>query len=127
MCFPCRGHAVTRPLFCSLLRPAWCLHIIYRPKYRQNYHESKVLTGFDFSRSPIILRTVFIPEEGFMTIHQVRRIIRLHEKATRHSNEYKKLLGDLGARAKALRHLEQADRLHFQVRGLIRDCASAKV
>jgi hypothetical protein len=59
-----------------------------------------------------------------MTIHQVRRLIRLHEKATRHSNEYKKLSGDMSAQSKALRHLDKADRLYFQVRTLIRDCAS---
>ena len=62
-----------------------------------------------------------------MTIHQVRRLIRLHEKATRHSNEYKKLSGDMSAQSKALGHLDKADRLYSQVRTLIRDCASVKV
>jgi len=56
-----------------------------------------------------------------MTIHQVRRLIRLHEKATRHSNEYRRLSGDLSGQSKALRHLEKADRLYSQVRALIRD------
>ena len=62
-----------------------------------------------------------------MTIHQIRRLIRLHERATLHANEYRRLSGDLGAQSKARRHLEKADRLHLQVRSLIKDCAVAKV
>jgi hypothetical protein len=62
-----------------------------------------------------------------MTIHQVRRLIRLHEKATKHSDKYKRLAGDLSAQSKALGHLDKADRLYSQVRTLIRDCASVKV
>jgi len=56
-----------------------------------------------------------------MPIHQVKRLIRLHEKATRHAKEYKRLSGDPSRQSNALRHLDKADRLYFQVRALIRD------
>jgi len=59
-----------------------------------------------------------------MTIHQVKRLIRLHEKATRHANEYKRLSGNLRAQEKAREHLEKAERLYSQVRTLIKECAS---
>jgi hypothetical protein len=61
-----------------------------------------------------------------MNIHQVRRLIRLHEKAARHSDKYERL-SELNAQSKALRHLRQAERFYSQIRGMIRDCASVKV
>ena len=59
-----------------------------------------------------------------MSFHQIQRLIRLHEKAERHSNEYKRLLGDRSAQSKALWHLQKAERLYSQVSGLIRDFTS---
>ncbi len=59
-----------------------------------------------------------------MARHQMARLIRLHKKAERHSNEYKRLLGDRSAQSKALRHLQKAERLYSQVSDLIRDVAS---
>jgi hypothetical protein len=60
-----------------------------------------------------------------MSSYQIHRLVRLHKKAERHSNEYRKLLGDCGAQSKALWHLRKAERLYSQVAGLIRDFASA--
>lgn len=59
-----------------------------------------------------------------MACHQIDRLIRLHEKAEWHSNEYKRLLRDCRAQSKALRHLQKAERLYSQVSGLIRDFTS---
>ena len=59
-----------------------------------------------------------------MACHQMDRLIRLHKKAERHSNEYKRLLGDCSAQSKALWHLQKAERLYSQVSGLIRDFTS---
>lgn len=44
-----------------------------------------------------------------MTYCQIRRLVRLHEKATQHARNYKKLSGDLGAQSKALYHLRKAE------------------
>ena len=46
-----------------------------------------------------------------MNFNQISRLVRLHEKAEQHSNEYKKLLGNCSAQSKALRHLREAERL----------------
>jgi hypothetical protein len=62
-----------------------------------------------------------ILEEEFMACYQIERLIRLHKKAERHSNEYKRLLGDRSAQSKALWHLQKAERLYSQVSSLIRD------
>ncbi|MGC9965537.1 MAG: hypothetical protein ABSE08_09030 [Syntrophobacteraceae bacterium] len=56
-----------------------------------------------------------------MTCQRIDQLIRLHKKAQRHSNEYKRLLGDRSAQSKALRHLRKAEWLYCQVSGLIRD------
>ncbi|MFZ0930110.1 MAG: hypothetical protein WAN11_16005 [Syntrophobacteraceae bacterium] len=56
-----------------------------------------------------------------MTYRQIRRLVRLHEKATRHSENYKKLSRDRSAQSKALDHLMKAERLYRQVSGMIRD------
>jgi hypothetical protein len=61
-----------------------------------------------------------------MTVHKIRRLIRLHEKAKHHTNQYKRLSGDLCAQGKALKHLDKAERLHCQVRSLIRDYTSVR-
>jgi hypothetical protein len=60
-----------------------------------------------------------------MSSYQIHQLVRLHKKAERHSNEYKRLLGDLSAQSKALGHLQKAERLYYQVSCLIRDFASA--
>ena len=59
-----------------------------------------------------------------MVRHKMDRLIRLHKKAERHSNEYKRLLRDRSAQSKALWHLQKAERLCSQVSGLIRDFTS---
>jgi hypothetical protein len=61
-----------------------------------------------------------------MACHQMARLIRLHEKAERHSNEYKRLLGGCGTQSKALWHLRKAERLYSQVSSLIRDFTSTQ-
>lgn len=59
-----------------------------------------------------------------MNVSKIRRLIRLHQKAEWHSNEYKRLLSDRCAQSKADRHLQKAERLYSQVAGLIRDITS---
>ncbi len=54
-----------------------------------------------------------------MTYCQIRRLIRLDEMATRHSDNYKKLSGGRGAQSKALYHLRKAERLYSQISGII--------
>lgn len=61
-----------------------------------------------------------------MTYCQIRRLVRLHEKATRHSESYKKLSSDLSAQSKALDHLRKSERFYRQVSGMIRDIGSAQ-
>jgi hypothetical protein len=56
-----------------------------------------------------------------MSFYQIQRLIRLHEKAEQHSIEYKRLLGDRSAQAKALRHLHKAELLYSQISDIIRD------
>ena len=55
-----------------------------------------------------------------MTVYNIRRLVRLHEGAERHANEYKKLLMDPSARSKALRHKRKSEQLYSQVSGLLR-------
>lgn len=62
-----------------------------------------------------------------MTYCQVRRLVRLHEKATRHSENYKKLSTDLSEQSKALDHLIKAERLYRQISGIIRNINSVQV
>jgi len=63
-----------------------------------------------------------------MTAHQIRRLVRLHEKAERHANEYKRLSRDGSVQSKVvLLHLQKAERLHSQISGIIRDINSAPV
>ena len=61
-----------------------------------------------------------------MTYCQVRRLVRLHEKATRHSENYKKLSADLSEQPKALEHLMKAERLYRQISGIIRNINSQR-
>jgi hypothetical protein len=61
-----------------------------------------------------------------MTIYQIRRIVRIHQKAERHEIEYKKLSGDPGGLSKAVRHRRKSEQLYSQVSGLIRGLASAE-
>ena len=63
-----------------------------------------------------------------MTAYQIRRLARLHEKAERHANEYKRLSRDGSVQSKAvLLHLRKAERLHSQISGIIRGSNSAPV
>lgn len=55
-----------------------------------------------------------------MTCPTMDRLIRLHRRAERHSNEYRKILRDCGAQPEALRHLHKAERLYSQVSSLIK-------
>ena len=61
-----------------------------------------------------------------MTYSQIRRLVRLHEKATLHTKNYKKLSGDLGTQSKALNHLRKAEQLHSQISGIIQVINSAQ-
>ena len=56
-----------------------------------------------------------------MSFHQIQRLIRLHEKAEQHSNEYKRLLGNHSAQAKALWHLQKSELLYSQISGIIKN------
>jgi len=58
-----------------------------------------------------------------MSFYQIHRLVRLNEKAERHSNEYKRLSADLSTQGKALWHQRKAERLHPQILGIIRDFA----
>jgi hypothetical protein len=62
-----------------------------------------------------------------MTAYQIRRLVRLHEKATRHLNEHKRLSRNLSAQSKATEHLRKAERLNFLISCIIRDKFSAPV
>lgn len=55
-----------------------------------------------------------------MTVHNIRRLVSLHEKAESHENEYKRLLMEPNARSKALWHKRKSEQLYSQVSGLIR-------
>jgi len=59
-----------------------------------------------------------------MTYFQICRLVRLHEKATRHSENYKKLLGDPSSQSKAFKHMRQAKRLYCQISGIISDIST---
>ena len=61
-----------------------------------------------------------------MTYSQIRRLIRLHQKAEWHTSEYKRLLQIRSARWKALRHLQKAEQLYFQISRIIRDSTSVR-
>jgi hypothetical protein len=58
-----------------------------------------------------------------MTLFQIKRLIQLHERAERHSNEYKRFSADPStqSKAKALCHLQKAERLYSQIAGLIKE------
>ncbi|MGC9964288.1 MAG: hypothetical protein ABSE08_02675 [Syntrophobacteraceae bacterium] len=62
-----------------------------------------------------------------MTLFQIKRLIRLHERAERHSSEYKRLSADLGTQSKALCHLRKAERLYSQIAALIKDSTLVQV
>jgi hypothetical protein len=65
-------------------------------------------------------------EEEAMTLIQIKRLIRLHERAERHTNEYRRFSADLGTQSKALCHLRKAERLYSQIAVLIRDSTSVR-
>lgn len=56
-----------------------------------------------------------------MTFFQIKRLIRLHERAERHSSEYRRFSADLSTQSKALCHQRKAERLYSQISGLIKD------
>jgi hypothetical protein len=56
-----------------------------------------------------------------MTHSQIRRLIRLHQKAERHASEYKRLFSDCSAQSKALDHLRKAEQLYSRISDIIRD------
>lgn len=59
-----------------------------------------------------------------MTEYQIKRLVRIHQRAEQHAEAYNRLSVDLGAQWKAHRHQQKAERLYSQVRAIIRDCAS---
>jgi hypothetical protein len=58
-----------------------------------------------------------------MTLSQIKRLIRLQERAERHSDEYRRFSADLSRQSKALGHLRKAERLYGQIADLIREAA----
>lgn len=61
-----------------------------------------------------------------MTAEQKERLIRLHQRAEQHANEYRRLSRDAGTQSMALRHLRKAERLCGYVRDLISGCAAGE-
>ncbi|MDA8307290.1 MAG: hypothetical protein M0Z81_10725 [Deltaproteobacteria bacterium] len=59
-----------------------------------------------------------------MTAEQKLRLIRLHQRAEQHANEYRRLARDRDTQSKALKHLRKAERLYSHVRALIVDYTS---
>jgi hypothetical protein len=59
-----------------------------------------------------------------MNSEQKIRLIRLHQRAEQHTNEYRRLSRDLSTHSKALKHLRKAERLYCHVRELIEDYTS---
>jgi len=66
----------------------------------------------------------FLKEEEFMTSIQIKRLIRVHERAEWHVKEYLRFSTDPSTESKALSHLRKAERLHFQISAIIRDSNS---
>ena len=62
-----------------------------------------------------------------MTLFQIKRLIRLQERAERHSNEYRKFSADLSRQSKAISHLRKAERLYSQIADLIREATTTQV
>lgn len=59
-----------------------------------------------------------------MGTHQkITQLLRLHDSAEYHSNEYKRLLGSRGKESKARCHLLKAEQLHSRISCFIRDFA----
>ncbi len=56
-----------------------------------------------------------------MTLYRIRRRVRLHERAERQANEYKRLSGNRSAQSKSFWHMRKAEQLYSQVLRLIRD------
>ena len=56
-----------------------------------------------------------------MASYQVGDLIRLHERAQRHANEYRVLCKDQSTEMQALEHLKKAERLYFKISAIIRD------
>jgi len=59
-----------------------------------------------------------------MTCRKVRRLVLLHEKATRHYAKYKELPKELSGQSKALDHLGKVERLYREISGIISDINS---
>ncbi len=56
-----------------------------------------------------------------MTFSQIKRLIRLNEKAEKHSIEYRRFSAIQGTQSKALLHLQKAERLYSQISYIIKD------
>ena len=59
-----------------------------------------------------------------MTADQKAQLIRLHQRAEQHANEYKRLSRDKSTQSKALKHLQKAERLCSRVRELLVACCA---
>ncbi|MGC9196632.1 MAG: hypothetical protein ACP5IL_14445 [Syntrophobacteraceae bacterium] len=59
-----------------------------------------------------------------MNPEQKLRLIRLHQRAEQHANEYRRLSRNLSTHSKALHHLRKAERLYSHVRELIANYTS---
>jgi hypothetical protein len=55
-----------------------------------------------------------------MTYSEIRRLLRLHERAQQHACESKKLAGNPGSQSKALWHMKRSQALCLQVSAMIR-------
>lgn len=61
-----------------------------------------------------------------MTSFQIKRLIRLDEKADRNWSEYRRFSTDPSTQSKALCHLRKAERLYSQISYIIRDSTGKK-
>jgi hypothetical protein len=62
-----------------------------------------------------------------MTFSQIKRLIRLHEKAEKHSSEYKVFSAIKGTQSKALFHLNKAERLYSEISHIIKNSTPVSV
>lgn len=62
-----------------------------------------------------------------MTVDCARRLIRLYKMAEWNLEEFKKLSGDPKTQSKAVRHLQEAEKLLNHISGLSVECAKDAV
>jgi hypothetical protein len=58
-----------------------------------------------------------------MTAYQIKRLVRIHQRAEHHATAYSRLSADVSTQGKARRHQQKAERLYSQVRAIIRTYA----